>query len=288
MAKPRLGQHFLRDRRYLAPILAAADLTPSDGVIEVGPGKGALTRELVRRAGRVLALEVDPRYADGLHARLGHAGNLEVRLQDARRIDWSRTVDEVRAAGVRTVKLVANLPYYLATQMVIHALSAPGALSRLVVMVQDEVARRMCAEPGSRTYSAYTVAVRYYGVPDYVVKVPPAAFAPPPRVASAVVRIERRDAPPVRVPDPGVFFLLVQAMFTHRRKTLRRCLQGLRGMPAQPAWEAALHAAGLDGGRRPETLSLEELARLVRAVEPPGGARTILTKGKEPRDGRGG
>lgn len=267
MSKPRLGQHFLKDQGYLAPILKAAGLTPQDAVVEVGPGKGVLTRGLTEVAGKVLALELDERLANRLHERLGARTNLEVRLQDARRVDWTAVCAELRAAGFAQVKLVSNLPYYLATQMVIHALAAPGGCDRLVVMVQEEVALRMCAAPGGKAYSAYSVALQYYGRPAFVVRVPPKAFDPPPKVFSAVVRIDRRPEPPVAVKDAERFLFIVHAMFTHRRKTVRRCLQGAPGAPAQPAWEAALAAADIDPQRRPETLALEELARIINAVE---------------------
>jgi len=269
LAKPRLGQHFLKDLSYLQPILKAAELGPQDAVIEVGPGKGALTRALTEHAGRVLALEVDARLADRLHERLGARTNLEVRQADARRLDWTALARELRVFGFSRVKLVSNLPYYLATQMVIHALAAPGGCDRLVVMVQDEVAQRMCAQPGGKDYSAYSVALQYYGLPTYVVRVPPKAFLPPPRVSSAVVRIDRRTEPPVSVADSERFLFIVHAMFTHRRKTVRRCLQGLTGLPAQPEWEHALAQAQVDPVRRPETLSVEELARIVNALSVP-------------------
>jgi 16S rRNA (adenine1518-N6/adenine1519-N6)-dimethyltransferase len=268
VAKPRLGQHFLKDLGYLAPILKAADLSPQDAVIEVGPGKGVLTRALTAAAGKVLALELDERLANRLHERLGARPNLEIRWQDARRLDWTAICRELRAQGFGAVKLVSNLPYYLATQMVIHALAAPDGCDRLVVMLQEEVARRMCADPGGKEYSAYTISLNYYGQPFFVTRVPPKAFAPPPKVSSAVVRIDRRVIPPVAVADPDRFFYLVHGMFSHRRKTVRRCLQGVAGAPALGAWETALAAAGIDPQRRPETLSLEELAKLMNALPP--------------------
>ncbi|NTV51486.1 MAG: ribosomal RNA small subunit methyltransferase A [Candidatus Firestonebacteria bacterium] len=267
MAKPRLGQHFLADTSFLTPILDAAEITPQDAVVEVGPGKGILTKALCAQAGHVLALELDERLANHLHERLGLKKNLEVRLQDARRVNWEETAAGLRARGFAQVKLVSNLPYYLATQMVIHALAAPQGCDRLVVMVQDEVARRMCAVPGGKDFSAYSVALQYYGVPSYIVKVPPQAFNPPPKVSSAVVRIDRRPAPPVVLSDPDAFFFIVHAMFTHRRKTVRRCLQGSAGVPGQADWDRALEKAGIDFRRRPETLSIEELANIVSALQ---------------------
>jgi len=262
---PKLGQHFLNDTRFIKPMLDAAALSEQDAVIEVGPGKGVLTKVLLKKAGKVLALELDERLAARLDEKLGEHANLEVRKADARRVAWPELVRELKAQGFADVKLVSNLPYYLATQMVIHALAAES-VSRIVGMVQDEVARRMCGAPGTKDFSSYSVAVQYYGDPSYVIKVPPKAFLPPPRVSSAIVRIDRRQTPRVSVPDPERFFYLVHAMFTHRRKTVRNCLQGISNVPELPAWEAALAKAGIDPQRRPETLSMDEMAALVRAL----------------------
>ncbi len=267
MSKPRLGQHFLADLSFLKPIMDAAHVGPEDAIIEVGPGKGVLTKALCEKAGHVVALELDERLAGRLHERLQLRANLEVRLQDARHVDWTALCTELRTKGYKQVKLVSNLPYYLATQMVIHALAAPNGCDRLVVMVQEEVARRMCATPGGKEFSSYSVALQYFGQPSFVVRVPPKAFNPPPRVSSAVVCIDRLAQPPVELVDPDRFFFLVHAMFTHRRKTIRRCLQGSHGVPDQGVWDAALAKAGIDSIRRPETLSMQEMAAVVNAVE---------------------
>lgn len=267
MSKPRLGQHFLIDRAYLPMILKAAELSAQDAVIEVGPGKGVLTQALAKVAGRVVAIELDERLANRLHEKFGMLKNLDIRKQDARQVDWGDLTHELRQAGFAKVNLVANLPYYLATQMVIHALADPRGCDRLVVMVQEEVARRMCAPPGGREYSAYSVALQYYGLPTFVVKVPPKAFRPAPRVSSAIVRIDRRLEPLVQVRDVDRFFYIVHAMFTHRRKTLRRSLQGTPEAPPQTVWEAALRKAGVDSGQRPETLSLPEFAAIIHALD---------------------
>jgi 16S rRNA (adenine1518-N6/adenine1519-N6)-dimethyltransferase len=133
----------------------------------------------------------------------------------------------------------------------------------------------MCAQPGGKEYSAYTVAVQYYGETKYVIKVPPKAFNPPPKVSSAIVRLDRRVRPPVVLENPDFFFFMVHAMFTHRRKTVRRCLQGSKGVPAQAQWDQALEKAGIDSQRRPETLSLEDLAAIVRALGGPDAAVTF-------------
>lgn len=264
MAKPRLGQHFLKDQRYIDKIMKAAELTEQDAVIEVGPGKGVLTKALCKEAGLVLALELDERLANGLHERLGHLPNLEIEKADARYIDWEQLTNRVRERGFRQVKLISNLPYYLATQMVIHALTPVHACERIVVMVQEEVARRMDALPGTKNYSAYSVAVQYYATTSYVITVPAKAFNPPPNVSSAVIRLDKREVPAVQVSNPDEFFFLVHAMFTHRRKTLRKCLQGSKGVPSQHEWDAIIAQSGIDPQRRPETLSMQEMADLFK------------------------
>ncbi|MCK5217940.1 ribosomal RNA small subunit methyltransferase A [bacterium] len=267
MPKPRLGQHFLVDLSFLGLITKSAELSRTDAVIEVGPGKGVLTKALLAQAGMVLAMEIDERLANRLHEKLGHSENLEIRHQDARRVDWQAVNLELRQKGYKKVKMVSNLPYYLATQMVIHLLATQDGCERIVIMVQEEVARRMCAQPGGRDYSAYSIAVQYYGKPSFIKKVPASAFQPPPRVSSAIVCIDRRSTPPIELSNPEYFFILVHGMFMHRRKTLRKCLQGVSGMPTLLVWEKAIAQAGIDFKRRPETLDMGEVARIVTALE---------------------
>jgi 16S rRNA (adenine1518-N6/adenine1519-N6)-dimethyltransferase len=266
MPKPRLGQHFLIDMSVLHKTLVAAELAPEDGVIEVGPGKGILTKQLVKLAGRVIALELDERLANGMHERLGHIANLEIRKADARYVSWPELSGELFSHGMQRIKLVANLPYYLATQMVLHALAPETNIATLVIMVQYEVAQRMLAQPGEKNYSSFSVAIQYLGLPRQIVKIPPSAFRPAPRVASAVVRIDRHPQPPIALQDPGAFFWLVREMFKHRRKTLRKCLIGSRSPITQEQWDAVLSEAGIDSQLRPESLSLPHFAHLTTSL----------------------
>ncbi|MCD4814589.1 16S rRNA (adenine(1518)-N(6)/adenine(1519)-N(6))-dimethyltransferase RsmA [bacterium] len=267
MKRPKLGQHFLKETRYIAKALQAAEIMPDDGIIEVGPGKGILTKALLKKSSFVTAIELDERLANRLHEKFGHFDNLSIHLQDARQIDWTALSEEIRQKGYPRIKLIANLPYYLASQMVIYAMAADKGCDEMVVMVQDEVARRMCAQPGTKEYSSYSIAVQYYGEPKYIIKVPPSAFNPPPRVSSALVKIVKRSQPLVALSDPDAFFYLVHAMFTHRRKTLRNCLQGLKNVPELTKWEEGLQCARIDSQRRPETLSIFELASLYQALD---------------------
>ena len=178
MKKPKLGQHFLADYSYVLKAIQAAEIDEQDAIIEVGPGKGVLTKALLKKARHVIALELDERLANRLHEKLGHNDNLEIRLNDARYVDWSEINTELLQKGYQRVKLVANLPYYLASQMVIHVLAAKQSCNRIVVMVQDEVAKHMCAKPGTKESSSFSIAVQYYGIPKYITKVPAGAFNP--------------------------------------------------------------------------------------------------------------
>jgi 16S rRNA (adenine1518-N6/adenine1519-N6)-dimethyltransferase len=257
--RPRkaLAQHFLVDGHVLSRIVTAAQLAPEDVVVEVGPGLGSLTRRLVSQVARVVAVELDASLAASLPQRLGHPSNLTTVAADARTVSIASLVGEDTS-----YKVVANLPYYAANPIVRRFLEAEPKPTLLVVMVQQEVARSMTAAPGEMTI--LSVATQYYAVPSLVCTVPPSAFRPPPKVTSAVVRLEPRPAPPVEVGDPAAFFGLVRAGFAAPRKQLRNSLsQGLATSSAEA--EQCLAWAELDGRRRAETLSLEEWARLYRA-----------------------
>lgn len=265
-APPRkaLGQHFLVDGRILNRLLTASDLTPQDIVLEIGPGRGALTRQLLRRAARVIAIELDAALAAALPARLGYPAHLEVVNADARTVDLAALLD-----GATPYKVIANLPYYAANPILRRFLELDAAYrpQLLTVMVQREVADSIAAAPGRM--AMLSVAVQYYAVPRLICAVPPLAFRPPPKVASAVVRLDLRPQPAVAVADSAAFFALVRAGFAAPRKQLRNSLgQGLRrpGSSIDPL----LAAAAIDGRRRAETLSLEEWAALYQAVAAAG------------------
>ena len=275
--KPRksLGQHFLTDARVLSRIVAAVELAPEDTVVEIGPGRGALTCRLVGRAGRVVAVELDRELAADLPTRCGQPANLAVVEADARTVE----IDSLLAAGVKegdgdsggsAYKVVGNLPYYAANPIIRRFLEADPGPRLMVMMVQREVADSMTAAPGRM--SLLSVATQFYAAARLVCTVPPTAFRPAPKVTSAVVRLDLRPVPAAPVSDSVAFFDLVRAGFSAPRKQLRNSLgQGL-GLPAGLAGET-LAAAGVDGRRRAETLSLEEWAAVFdswqdRAPEP--------------------
>lgn len=248
-----LGQHFLIDGRIAGRIVAAAAPDRADTVLEIGPGAGALTRRLVAAAGRVVAVELDPALAEALPQRLEYPPNLSVICADA------RTLDIAAAIGVPSYQVVANLPYYAASPIIRRFLEAPAPPQRLVVMVQREVAAAMTAPPGAM--SLLSVATQFYAAASVVTQAPPRAFRPAPRVASTVIKLLVRPAPAVSVPDRDAFFAVVRAGFTAPRKQLRNSLMQGCAAPAA-AVSAILDAAGIDGQRRPATLSLPEWAAL--------------------------
>lgn len=251
-ARPRksLGQHFLVDSRVLARIVAAADLDEADVVVEVGPGRGALTRRLLPRVARVIAIEMDDNLAETLPARLDNPPNLSVVAGDARTIDLSQILE----AG-QPYKVVANLPYYAANPIIRRFLESEPRPSSMVTMVQREVADSMTAPPGKMTL--LSVATQFYASARTVCQVPPAAFRPPPKVTSTVVRLALLPSRSLEEGDAAGFFDLVRAGFSAPRKQLRNSLGHGLGIGSQESMQL-LETAGIDGSRRAETLELEE------------------------------
>lgn len=258
------GQNFLIDAQVLQQIVAAAALTPEDVVIEVGPGLGALTYELVRHAGKVVAVELDRRLAARLRDEFRTAANLEVVQADVLRVDPATLV------GSAPYKVVANLPYQITSAVLRHFLEATPAPQLMAVMVQREVAERIVAQPPDMSVLAH--AVQFYAEPSIVAHVPAEAFLPAPKVASAVLRLVRRPQPAVAVDDVDAFFRTIKAGFLQARKKLANALPGgLAGLGLHVDKQAvirALVAAGVDPNRRAETLTLHEWARVHATLAP--------------------
>jgi 16S rRNA (adenine1518-N6/adenine1519-N6)-dimethyltransferase len=252
-----LGQNFLTDERAQGKIVTAAQLTPADVVLEVGPGLGHLTRLLARQAGRVVAVELDSRLAPILHDRLDGYENVELIQGDILKLSLDLFLSSP------DYKVVANLPYYITSAVLQHFLEGEPPPSRMVVTVQQEVAQRIVARPGDMSLLA--VSVQLYGRPQIVARIKAGAFYPRPEVDSAVVRVDRHPTLPVDVPDTAAFFAIVKAGFAQRRKQLRNSLADGLDRPQTEA-VAALEAAGIDPRRRPETLSLQEWAALTRQL----------------------
>ncbi len=273
-ARKGLGQHFLVDGAVLGLITGAAELTPADIVVEVGPGLGVLTRELAREAGWVVSIELDEKLAHVLKETLASCDNVTIIDGDVLRIDPAALLDEQRAhfspaaAASSGYKVVANLPYYITAPVLRHFLEALARPELMVVMVQKEVAEVIAAGPGKM--SLMSVSVQFYGEPEVVSYVPARCFYPVPEVDSAILRIRPYPHPAVAVTDREGFFRLVRAGFSASRKQLANSLG--RGLVLPKAEVLALlEEAGIDPRRRAETLGLDEWTRLWQVVTRAGG-----------------
>ena len=253
----RLGQNFLISEQTVNQIVASADLSPGDTVLEIGPGIGTLTQGLAETGANVVAVELDSRLVEVLGTTLEGYDNVRIIHGDILKTDISR---EIKAAKY---KVVANLPYYITTPIIMTLLERRLPIELLVTMVQKEVAERMIAPPGGKDYGALSVAVQYYTDPELLFEVRPNDFIPPPAVDSAVIRCIVRDKPPVDAIDERRFFRVVKAAFSQRRKTLSNALK-TSGMSSEQI-AAVLSSAGIDPKRRGETLSLAEFAAVSNA-----------------------
>jgi 16S rRNA (adenine1518-N6/adenine1519-N6)-dimethyltransferase len=260
-ARKALGQHFLRDRAILRRIAAATKASPEETVIEVGAGLGVLTQQLAKRAGRVIAVEVDATLCDHLRRRFDGLPAVSVVSADVLALPPSELL---RAGGARPPYVLAgNLPYNIGAAVLRHFLEAAQPPQRLIVMLQREVAESIVAAPGR--LSLLALSVRFYGSPRLLFTVPPAAFYPPPKVDSAVLRIDVHEAPPVAVDDTGAFFRFLRAGFSAPRKQLRNALS--HGLAREPrSVGEAIARAGLDPSLRAQALSLDDWATLYRAL----------------------
>jgi 16S rRNA (adenine1518-N6/adenine1519-N6)-dimethyltransferase len=260
--RPRksLGQHFLTDRRVLQRILAAAALSPGDTVVEAGAGKGVLTQALAAAAGKVIAVEIDEALCAHLRRRLAAFPNVEPVCGDILALSPDELLAHAQVSPPYVV--VANLPYYIASAVLRHFLESARPPARMIVMVQAEVGQSIAASPGRM--GLLSVGVQFYAQARVLFYVPPRAFHPPPKVRSAVIRLDVRPEPAVAVDDRQAFFRLVQAGFAAPRKQLRNALAlGLSIEPA--AARSLLDAANIDPIRRAQTLSLDEWGYLYRA-----------------------
>lgn len=259
--KKSLGQNFLIDQNILGKIVAAADITPTSGVLEIGPGIGALTEKLAQSAGKVIAIEIDDRLLPILQELFEEQANIEIVHGDVLQLDVGQLIRE-KLAGCTTCHVVANLPYYVTTPILMKLLEEQHELQNIVVMIQKEVAERMAAKPGGKDYGSLSIAVQYYCIPELVTIVPQTVFIPRPNVDSAVIRLNIRQEPPVHVADESYFFQVVRAAFAHRRKTIYNNLTARYGKQDKARIAAVLEACGIDASRRAETISIEDFAAL--------------------------
>ncbi len=257
------GQNFIVNPGVCPKLVDACGADERWGVIEIGPGIGVLTKELSRRAAKVVAVEVDKRLPPLLAETLAGCDNVKVVLQDVLKADLGVLIAE-EFAGM-PVCVCANLPYYITSPIIMKLLGDRLPIENITVMVQKEAADRLAAVPGTRESGAISCAVRYYARPQLLFSVQPGSFYPPPKVTSAVLRLDVRDTPAVAVPDEGTFLALVRAAFGQRRKTAANAIAGGLDLPRAQV-DAALAAAGLDPRVRPEKLTLEDFAALDAAL----------------------
>ncbi len=267
--KTSLGQNFLIDANILRKIVDVADISPDTGAIEIGPGIGALTEQLARRAKKVVAFEIDGRLLPILADTLSPYDNVRIFHQDVLKADLHAVIAE-ELADVSDRMVVANLPYYVTTPIIMKLLTERLPIRGMVVMLQKEVADRLAAKPGTKDYGSLTIAVQYYTEAEVVMTVPRTVFMPQPNVDSAVIRLVKRQHPPVVVDDEGVFFQVVRASFAQRRKTLFNNLTNNLpgGKENKEQIERVLVALGIDPRRRGETLDIAEFASLSNALAP--------------------
>ncbi|WP_339148294.1 MULTISPECIES: 16S rRNA (adenine(1518)-N(6)/adenine(1519)-N(6))-dimethyltransferase RsmA [unclassified Sutcliffiella] len=261
--KKSLGQNFLIDTNILRNIVEYGEVSEKTAAIEIGPGIGALTEQIAKRAGKVFAFEIDQRLLPILEDTLSPYDNVTVIHKDILKADVTELIGEELKA-YEDVRVVANLPYYVTTPIIMKLLQEGLPLTSITVMLQKEVAERMAAKPGSKEYGSLSIAVQYYTKAETVMIVPKTVFVPQPNVDSAVIRLIVRDEPPVSVKDEEFFFEVVRASFGQRRKTILNNLTSHLpdGKAKKQAIEAALANSSIDPKRRGETLSIEEFGAL--------------------------
>lgn len=276
-ARKPWGQHFLRDPSVHAAIVAAAELRPEDRVVEIGAGLGTLTAHLLQTGAEVWAIERDRDLCQVLRAELGEHPRFTLHEADAVRFDYNAAGEA--AVGSRPLKVVGNLPYHLTGPLLFRLLRAHAVTGSWVVMIQKEVADRLCAQPGNKTYGGITVALSRVRDIVGIAHVPPGAFLPPPKVDSAVIRLDPRATPRGEVANEAGFLALVRTAFQRRRKTLLNALSALAPKERVQAW---CDAAGVDARLRPERLGPEEFAAIQRVREAEGSGGVPADGGDEP------
>ena len=261
MFQKKFGQNFLIDTHVLEKIISAAGITKNDCVLEIGPGIGTMTQYLAENAGHVVAVEIDRNLIPILKETLADYDNVTVINEDILRVDIKTLAEEYN--GGKPIKVVANLPYYITTPIIMGLFESGVPIDNITVMVQKEVADRMKEGPGSKDYGALSLAVQYYAEPEIVANVPPNCFIPRPNVGSAVIRLTRHKEMSVEVKDPALMFKIIRASFNQRRKTLQN---GLGNAPELPYTKEQIAAAiaemGLTPTIRGEALSLAQFAQL--------------------------
>lgn len=253
------GQNFIVNPGVCPKIVEASGIGPDMGALEIGPGMGVLTKELAKRAGKVVAIEVDRRLPPLLEETLGQFSNVKIVLEDVLKLDLHRLLKE--EFGDMPVAVAANLPYYITSPILMKLLEERLPIESITVMVQKEAARRICAPPGSREAGAISYGVSYYAQPRVLFDVQPGSFYPPPKVTSSVIQLTLHKTPPVKTEDEARLFRLIRAAFSQRRKTAANSISAGAGISKAQVIKA-LEEAGLSASVRPEQLTLEDFCKL--------------------------
>lgn len=266
MFQKRFGQNFLIDTRVLERIIAASEITKDDMVLEVGPGIGTMTQYLCESAGKVIAVEIDKNLIPILeNDTLKDYDNVRVINEDILKLDINKLVEEEN--GGKPIKVVANLPYYITTPIIMGLFESHVPIESITIMVQKEVADRMQVGPGTKDYGALSLAVQYYAKPEIIANVPPNCFMPRPNVGSAVIKLTRHEEVPVQVKDEKLMFRLIRAAFNQRRKTLQNSINNSPELSLSKEQVVnALDTMGLSQTIRGEALSLEQFAELANLL----------------------
>lgn len=261
----KFGQNFLIDSHVLTKIVTSSDINKEDVVIEIGPGIGSLTQQLAENAKQVIAVEIDKKLIPILEDTLSDYDNITIINEDILKVDLVKLVREKN--NNKPIKVVANLPYYITTPIIMGLFESNVPVDSITVMVQKEVADRMKAKPGTKDYGALSLAVGYYSEPYIVANVPPNCFMPRPKIGSAVIKLTKHKQPPVEVKDVKLLFRIIRASFNQRRKTLINGLyNNLEGMFEKEQLKQAIEDIGLKQNVRGETLSLEEFSNLANQL----------------------
>ena len=255
-----LGQNFLVDGNIIKNICEGANITEEDGIIEIGPGIGTLTQQLSKYAKKVVAIELDKKLLPILEETLSECENVKVINEDVLKVDLERLIEE-EFKGLN-VKVVANLPYYITTPIIMKLLESKLDIQQIVVMIQKEVALRMQANPGNKDYGALSIAVQYYSQPEIIANVPATVFIPRPNVDSAVIMLNVYDEPKVKVKDEKLMFNVVKSAFGQRRKTLLNALSGGNLNLTKEEVSKVLEEANIDSKKRGEVLAIEDFVNI--------------------------